>query len=106
MAWHLLREHGASIYMPTFVETISMGLIVPVLPLYCRKLGADDTLIGVVVSMHGLGALCTGAIAGAIIGRVGERTGMLGGTSMRLTAVSTADRTRTFIKCSFARAAP
>ena len=82
----VIRRLALPIYLPSFAEMLAQGIIIPVLPLYAMRLGADDAVAGAIVSMQGLGALCVGGIAGTWVGRVGERRGMVVGGGFRLVA--------------------
>lgn len=49
------------------------GLVIPVLPVYADRLGADAAALGVVVAAFGLGRLVVGVPAGALAQRVRQR---------------------------------
>jgi MFS family permease len=58
------------LYLPTLCIMFGYGMIVPVLPLFARFLGAGLGVTGVIVSMRGAGALLFDLPAGAIISRM------------------------------------
>lgn len=59
-------------YIPTLFVMFGYGMIIPVLPLFARSLGAGLGITGVIVSMRGVGSLLFDLPAGAIISRVGK----------------------------------
>lgn len=65
------------LYLPTLCIMFGYGMIVPVLPLFARYLGAGVGMASVVVSMRGAGALLFDLPAGAIISRVGNKLPLL-----------------------------
>ncbi len=60
------------LYLPTLCIMFGYGMIVPVLPLFARSLGAALGLTGVIVSMRGAGSLLFDLPAGAIVSRAGR----------------------------------
>jgi len=65
-----IRSLILPLYIPTLFFMFGTGMIVPVLPLFARFLGAGLGLTGVIVSMRGTGALLFDLPAGAIISRL------------------------------------
>jgi MFS family permease len=60
------------LYLPTLCIMFGYGMIIPVLPLFVRSLGAGLGATGVIVSMRGAGALLFDLPAGVIISRLGR----------------------------------
>jgi MFS family permease len=79
----ILRSLIRPVYVPCFFDELSTSAVLPVLPLYIQHFGASHDLVGAIVAMAGLGALCTGAFAGVAIGKHGERAGMCFGSGVR-----------------------
>jgi MFS family permease len=79
------------LYLPTLCIMFGYGMIVPVLPLFARFLGAGLGVTGVIVSMRGAGALLFDLPAGAIISRMGRLPVLLfAAVAAALVAVATA----------------
>ncbi len=55
----------------TFAAMLGIGIIIPILPLYVRNLGASGTMLGIIFSSFAV----TMAIANPIAGRVSDRIG-------------------------------
>jgi MFS family permease len=67
-----IRSLILPVYIPTLLVMFGYGMIIPVLPLFVRSLGAGLGITGVIVSMRGAGSLLFDLPAGAIISRVGK----------------------------------
>jgi MFS family permease len=76
------------IYLPSLLLAFCQGLMIPVLPLYARDLGASYGLIGLVVSAQGLGMLVSNIPSAILIRRLGQKRAMLLGIGVL--ALSTA----------------
>ena len=63
----------------TFVEWAGAGCIMPLLPLYLRKLGAPVALVGVVMAAFFLAAILVQYPIGRLSDRIGRRPVQLGG---------------------------
>jgi len=72
-----LRSFIGSLYIPTFLIMVGYGMILPVIPLYARELGASLFLSGLVLSMRGIGNLLFDLPAGSLVSRIGEKKTML-----------------------------
>ena len=72
-----LRSFIGSIYIPTFLIMVGYGMILPVIPLYARELGASLGLSGLVLSMRGIGNLVFDLPAGSLVSHIGEKKTML-----------------------------
>ena len=64
-------------YIPAFIASTGAAMVMPVLPLYARSLGAGIAATGAVVAMFGLGALLCNIPAGFAIGRFGKKRSMV-----------------------------
>ncbi|UCF96127.1 MAG: MFS transporter [Spirochaetaceae bacterium] len=67
-----IRSLILPLYAPTLCVMFGYGMIIPVLPLFARFLGAGLGLTGVIVSLRGVGSLLFDLPAGAIISRAGR----------------------------------
>ena len=67
----VLRRLIAPFYIPTFLTTVGMGMLIPVLPLYLRDVGLSYGSVSVVLAAAGLGGVAGQIPVGSIIGRVG-----------------------------------
>ena len=76
-----------AVYLPTTLLALGQGLLLTTLPLYAADFGVSYRLVGVAVAAAALGTLVTDVPAGALLGRLGLRTTMIGGAG--LVAVST-----------------
>jgi len=67
-----IRSLILPLYMPTLCIMFGYGMVIPVLPLFARFLGAGLGITGIIVSMRGAGSLIFDLPAGAIISRMGR----------------------------------
>ena len=65
-----------SFYMPAVIIAFSMGLLVPVLPLYAGGFGLSYGLVGVIMASESLGTLLADVPAGLLAKRLGLAGGM------------------------------
>jgi MFS family permease len=65
-----------SFYMPAVIVAFSMGLLVPVLPLYAGGFGLSYGLVGVIMAGEALGTLIADVPAGVLVKRLGLSGGM------------------------------
>lgn len=72
-----LRSLAVNVYLPTLCFAFGEGLVLPVLPLFARELGASLAMVGLVVTLRGIGALTADLPAGVLVSRFGGRTAML-----------------------------
>ncbi len=76
------RAIAAPAFVPTTLFTIGEGAIMPLIPALAARLGADLATSGLVASMLVVGVLLGDIPAGSIVGRLGERTTMLGASGL------------------------
>lgn len=76
-----LRALAISIYLPTFLFAVGQGLVVPVLPLYAKDLGAGLGVIGLIVTMRGIGSMAADVPSGTLVARFGGRLTMTAGAA-------------------------
>jgi MFS family permease len=69
-----------AVYAPSFLIAFAAGILIPVLPLYVRSLGASFAVVSLVVAAAGLGTLLSDVPAGVFLRRLGLRRAMIGGT--------------------------
>lgn len=72
-----LRRFIPAYYAPAFLWATGAGVIMPMVPLHIRFLGASFAETGVIVGMFGLGALVGNIPGGMVIGHLGKRRAML-----------------------------
>lgn len=77
-----------SFYLPSLLLSSSMGVLVPVLPLYAKSLDISYALIGLVSAGTALGMLIGDVPSGILVRWVGQKPAMVLGVSC--TALSTA----------------
>ena len=83
-----LRSLVGGIYLPALLFATGQGMVVPIIPLFAKELGAGVALAGVVVAMRGLGSMVGDVPSGLLVSRLGGRTMMAAGAL--LTAASAA----------------
>ncbi len=64
-------------YIPAFISSTGAAMVMPVLPLYARSLGAGIAATGIIVAMFGLGTLVCNVPAGFAISRFGKKRAMI-----------------------------
>ncbi len=89
-----LRSLAINVYLPTLCFAFGEGLVLPVLPLFAKELGASLAMVGAVVTLRGIGALTADLPAGVLVSRFGGRAAML---------VSAAWASATALLAAFAR---
>lgn len=63
----------ASIFLIVFIDLLSFGLILPLLPYYAESFGASDTLIGFLVASYAAAQLVGAPLLGRLSDRFGRR---------------------------------
>lgn len=76
------RSIAAPAFGPTLLFTIGEGAIMPLIPALALRVGSDLAGAGVVAAMLLVGVLLGDIPAGFIVGRIGERTAMLGASAV------------------------
>lgn len=75
-------------YLPSFLFSLSVGLLAPILPLYATELAASYGLAGVVLAGESLGALLGDLPAGVLLSKLGLKHSMsLGAAIVMLSTV-------------------
>lgn len=84
----VFRENELMVTLCVQVALVMVGLsmVAPILPLYGRTFGVNDTLIGLIVSAYPIARLMTNTPAGRLADRFGRKPFLLGG--MCFTAVA------------------
>lgn len=72
-----LRTLVSPFYIPAFLGATGAGIILPILPLYIRELGAGLSQTGIILSAFAFGAVLGNLPGGAFIARFGKRNAML-----------------------------
>ncbi len=72
-AGQAIKQLLLPLYLPCFFDSVSMGIIGPVLPLFVLSLGATEAITGIVVSTVAAGRLSFSMPGGQLVGRVGEK---------------------------------
>ena len=68
-----LRSMVRPLYAPTSLDDISLGISLPVLPLFILELGTSEAATGAAVSALGLGRMLWSVPAGRLVSLVGEK---------------------------------
>ncbi|MGI9253632.1 MAG: MFS transporter, partial [Thermomicrobiales bacterium] len=71
-----------SVYLPTVLLAFSQGLLVATLPLFAQGFGVGYELISLAVGAAALGTLVMDVPAGALLGKMGLRPAMIGGSAL------------------------
>ena len=71
-----------SVYLPTTFLALGQGLLLATLPLYADGLSVSYRLVSFAVAAAALGTLITDVPAGALLGHLGLRRAMIGGTAL------------------------
>ena len=82
-----IRSLVASVYLPTLLFAIGQGTVIPVIAITATDLGASVALAGFIVAVRGIGTMAFDVPAGALVGRLGERTAMIVGTGILIAAL-------------------
>lgn len=72
-----LRTFIPAFYAPAFLWSTGAGVIIPMLPLHVRSLGAGFAQTGVIVGLLGVGALLGNIPGGMVIGYLGKKRAMI-----------------------------
>jgi MFS family permease len=75
-----------------FVDLLAVGLVVPLLPYYAEKVGADAAAYGLIGTVYGLLQIVGGPLSGVLSDRVGRKVILL--ASFGATAISYAGMAR------------
>ncbi len=73
-----LRAFILPFYVPALLWSAGAGVILPILPLHIRALGAGLSETGIIMAMFALGSLLGNIPSGMLIGRFGKKRAMLG----------------------------
>ena len=84
----ILRRLVLPVYLPVVANTLALGMLVPVLPLYLSEEGLSLGQTSVVLAGIGIGAAAGALPAGSLLARFDERTVVV--WALILTAASTA----------------
>ena len=71
----VVRAQILPVFVPSLVQSIAMALVIPVLPLFARELGASDSMVGVSVAARGIGGVILAPYAGTVVAAAGVRMG-------------------------------
>jgi MFS family permease len=74
-----------SVFIPSFLMSMSQGIILLMIPLYALDLGANAGITALIFSLRGLGNIVFDIPAGSIASRLGDKTTMLIGTGVMAT---------------------
>lgn len=84
------RRLGASIYLPTGLSMLGVGIISPLVALSARALGASLAEAAFIVSLLAIGGLVGALPAGVIAARFGERRALIGAMVVEAAAFAVA----------------
>lgn len=77
------------VYAPSLMHAVGFGMLAPAIPLFARQLDVSFGMIGLLVSLQGIGAMLSDVPAGLLVSRFGARRVMsLGLASSALGAVA------------------
>jgi MFS family permease len=77
-----LSSLSFSVYLPAILFSLGEGAVLPIVPLFARELGASVATASLVVGMRGIGTMIFDLPVGVIVGRFGDKTGMVCGTAI------------------------
>lgn len=79
-----------SVYLPALFFATGWGMVLPVIPLFARQMGASLATAGLIVTMRGIGTFAMDIPAGLLVASLGnQRTLLLSSLGVVLTAVLT-----------------
>ena len=61
------------VYIPTFLLSVGWGMVLPIVPLFAKSLGAGLGLTGLIVAMKGVGTLILDLPAGLLVTSLGKK---------------------------------
>jgi len=96
-----IRSLILPVYIPTLFVMFGYGMIIPVLPLFARFLGAGLGITGVIASMRGAGSLLFDLPAGAIISRVGKLPALILASAAAVVAAAATGLIRRLVPLAF-----
>jgi MFS family permease len=65
------------VYVPTFLLSLSRGIIIPILPLYARSFDISYALIGVILAAEGIGSIIGDLPTSVLINKLGRKHAMI-----------------------------
>lgn len=65
-----------------FVDMLGFLMVLPLLPFYATRLGADAVVVGLMVSAFAVAQLSTAPLWGRLSDRIGRRPTILGGLAV------------------------
>ncbi len=74
-----LRSLAGGVYLPTLLYGTGQWMILPIIPLFAKDLGAGVAIIGAIVAAHGAGTMLGDVPSGLLAGRLGGRATMIAG---------------------------
>lgn len=69
------------IFLTVFMDLVGFGIVLPLLPIYGQKLGADGVMIGVIMASYSLMQFLFVPVWGRLSDRIGRRPVLLGSTA-------------------------
>lgn len=67
-------------YLPSILSFLGIGMVLPLLALFARHVGASVAMAGLIVGLFGLGSLLSNIPAGLLMTRFGERRVLIAAT--------------------------
>jgi MFS transporter, DHA1 family, tetracycline resistance protein len=61
------------VFLTVFIDMLGFGLVVPVLPVYTKELGASDTVVGIIAAIFSLMNFLFTPFLGSLSDRIGRR---------------------------------
>jgi MFS family permease len=82
-------------YLPSILSFLGIGMVLPLLALFARHVGASVATAGLIVGLFGLGSLLSNIPAGLLMTRYGERRVLIAATILEVLFAATLGFTRT-----------
>lgn len=69
----LPREIKVLVFASFFVA-VGFGIVMPVIPLFAKSFGVNNSAVGLIISAFAIARFCSGLISGKLVDRFGERS--------------------------------
>jgi MFS family permease len=78
------RSSLGILFFTVFLDLVGFGIILPVLPIYAKALGASGLMIGLVASIFSVMTFIFSPLIGRMSDRIGRRPALLGGITLSM----------------------
>ena len=79
-AKELVLDYSVTLHVPNFTQCSGMGVVTPIMPIFARQLGANDAIIGTIVSAIGIGKVIFDVPGSILTHEYSVRVVMIGAT--------------------------